>query len=92
MFQVPKAGWDTLMVVLIPTDVGRPTVRSDKAAVTEGSCRWNAVYEMVKLSLDGKTGKVHDKIYQFLISAPVREETSATFCLLVKSKFEKNLI
>ncbi|XP_078162129.1 uncharacterized protein LOC144557435 isoform X2 [Carex rostrata] len=68
--QIPKAGWDTLMVVLIPTDVGRPTVRSDKETVTDGSCRWNAVYEMVKLSLDAKTGKVHDKIYQFLISAP----------------------
>ncbi|KAJ4803452.1 Myosin heavy chain-related protein [Rhynchospora pubera] len=68
--QVPKTGWDTLMVVLIPTDVGRPTVRSEKAGVTDGSCRWNAVYEMVKLSLDAKTGKVHDKIYQFLITAP----------------------
>lgn len=68
--EVPKTGWDALMVVLIPTDVGRPTVRSDKAGVTDGLCRWNTVYETVKLSLDAKTGKVHDKIYQFLISAP----------------------
>lgn len=70
------------MVVLIPTDVGRPTVRSDKETVTDGSCRWNAVYEMVKLSLDAKTGKVHDKIYQFLISAPVRNCFSNIFFLL----------
>jgi N-terminal C2 in EEIG1 and EHBP1 proteins len=83
-FQVPKAGWDALMVVLIPSDAGRPTVRSDKAAVSQGICRWNAaVYETVKLSLDAKSGKVHDKIYQFLISAPVSQVTYTNIFFLL---------
>jgi hypothetical protein len=86
-FQVAKAGCDTLMVVLIPSDVGRPTVRSEKAVVSEGICRWNAVYETVKLGLDAKTGKVHDKIYQFLISAPASEvQQRFIYCLNFKWK------
>ncbi|KAJ3682202.1 hypothetical protein LUZ60_014775 [Juncus effusus] len=70
VFQVPKSGWETLMVVLVPTDLGRPTVRSEKTGTTDGSCRIiNPVFETTKLTRDAKTGKVHDKLYQFIVSS-----------------------
>lgn len=57
------------MISVIPVDVGQPTVRLGKAMVQEGICRWeNPVYETVKLTREIKTGKIHDKIYQFIIS------------------------
>ncbi|XP_072987208.1 uncharacterized protein [Typha latifolia] len=68
--QVPQVGWETLQVSLIPLDVGTPVVRSEKVAVINGTCRWlNPIYESVKLVRDPKTGKINEKIYQFLVSA-----------------------
>ncbi|KAL2920642.1 Laminin subunit alpha-2 [Bienertia sinuspersici] len=58
-----------LMLSVVPVDVGQPTVRLGKAAVQDGICTWeNPVYEKVKLTIETKTGKVQDKIYQFIIS------------------------
>lgn len=61
------------MVSLVPLDVGKPTVRSEKVAVMDGTCNWlNPIYETVSLACDPKSGKINEKLYQFLVSAQVR--------------------
>lgn len=56
-------------MALVPLEVGKPTVKSEKAAIHDGSCRWeNPIYETVKLIREPKTGKINDKIYQFSVS------------------------
>ncbi|XP_057952440.1 uncharacterized protein LOC131146703 isoform X2 [Malania oleifera] len=67
--QVPESGRTTLMMSLVPEDVGKPTVRLQKAAVQNGTCSWeNPVYETVKLIKELKTGRIQKKIYHFIIS------------------------
>ena len=57
------------MISLVPEDVGKPTVRLEKAAVREGTCTWeNPIYETVKLTKEKKTGIIHEKIYHFIVS------------------------
>ncbi|KAL0408261.1 UNVERIFIED_CONTAM: hypothetical protein Sradi_1760500 [Sesamum radiatum] len=66
--QVTQIGGDGLMISVVPADTGRPTVKSDKAAVRNGSCLWeNPVYETVKLNQDPKSGKIHERIYYFVV-------------------------
>ncbi|KAF7852358.1 hypothetical protein BT93_L0910 [Corymbia citriodora subsp. variegata] len=68
--QVPKSKKSTLTISLVPDDVGKPTVKLEKAAVQDGICSWeNPVYEMVKLIRESKTGKLKEKIYHFIVSA-----------------------
>ncbi|CAD5196916.1 unnamed protein product [Musa acuminata subsp. malaccensis] len=68
--QVPVLGSETVMVSLVPLDVGKPTVRSEKVAVMDGTCNWlNPIYETVSLACDPKSGKINEKLYQFLVSA-----------------------
>lgn len=54
---------------MIPGDVGKPTVRLEKATVRGGKCRWeNPAYVTVKFDVDQKTGKFTEKIYHFRVS------------------------
>ncbi|KAG1355093.1 trichohyalin [Cocos nucifera] len=67
--QIPRAGWEMVMITLVPVDVGRSTVRTEKVAVIDGTCRWaNPIYETVKLVHDLKTGRINEKVYHFLVS------------------------
>ncbi|KAK7279956.1 hypothetical protein RJT34_25018 [Clitoria ternatea] len=67
--QVPKMKKSALMVSLVPDDVGKPTVKLEKTAVQDGTCLWeNPVFESVKLVRDAKSGKLHEKIYHFIVS------------------------
>ncbi|KAB1210705.1 hypothetical protein CJ030_MR6G019904 [Morella rubra] len=67
--EVPKMKKSALMISLVPEDVGKPTVRLEKAAVQDGTCSWeNPVFETVKLIRESKTGKLHEKIYHFIVS------------------------
>ncbi|RZR95696.1 hypothetical protein BHM03_00024568 [Ensete ventricosum] len=76
--QVPALGSETVTVSLVPLDVGRPTVRSEKVAVVDGTCNWlNPIYETVSMACDPKSGKINEKLYQFLVSAQVRNITCA---------------
>ncbi|KAI0499556.1 hypothetical protein KFK09_017762 [Dendrobium nobile] len=72
-FQATKVhhkGWEELMVSLFPVDAGKPTAKSEKVAVVDGSCNWAIpIYETVRLIQDSKTGKINDKTYQFVLSA-----------------------
>ncbi|PON86432.1 EEIG1/EHBP1 N-terminal domain containing protein [Trema orientale] len=67
--QVRQSGVDALMVSVIPGDLGKPSVKLDKATILDGSCRWeNPVYETVKFSREPRTGKISEKIYRFSVS------------------------
>ncbi|XP_042512330.1 myosin-3-like [Macadamia integrifolia] len=67
--QVPRLGWETLMVSLIPLDVGKPTVKLEKVTIKDGNCRWeNPIYETIRFVQDPKSGKLNEKIYQFLVT------------------------
>ncbi|KAJ0104887.1 hypothetical protein Patl1_17736 [Pistacia atlantica] len=44
--QVAPLGENALMISVVPGDVGKPTVRSEKAIIENGCCRWgNPIYE-----------------------------------------------
>jgi len=69
---VTKLGWETAMVSLVPLDVGKPTARSEKVTVMDGNCQWRKpICETVKFTQDPKTGKINDKLYNFIVSATV---------------------
>ena len=60
------------MVTLVPVDTGRPTAKSEKVAVIDGTCRWaNPIYETVILVRDPRTGRINEKVYRFLVSTTV---------------------
>ncbi|KAA8520807.1 hypothetical protein F0562_011480 [Nyssa sinensis] len=60
---------DALMISVVPADVGKPTARLEKAAVRDGSCHWeNPVYETVKFVREPRTGKIHERVYHFVVS------------------------
>ncbi|XP_047944748.1 myosin-11-like [Salvia hispanica] len=66
--KVPQIGGDALMVSVVPADIGKPTVKSDKALIRDESCFWeNPVYETVKFSREPKTGKIHERMYYFVV-------------------------
>jgi len=67
--QVFQSGMDALVLSIVPGDIGKPTTKLEKAAVRDGTCRWdNPVYETVKFVQEAKTGKISDRIYHFLVS------------------------
>ncbi|KAK8467492.1 hypothetical protein PHAVU_007G069700 [Phaseolus vulgaris] len=67
--QVPKMKKNAIMVSLVPDDVGKTTVKLEKTAVQDGTCSWeNPIFEPVKLVRDAKSGKIHEKIYHFIVS------------------------
>ncbi|XP_020527558.1 putative leucine-rich repeat-containing protein DDB_G0290503 isoform X2 [Amborella trichopoda] len=66
--QVP-GGWDNLSVFLIPLDIGKPTAKTERVPVNNGTCTWeDPIYETVKLTKDPKSGKFEEKNYQFIVS------------------------
>ncbi|KAH7662949.1 F-actin binding protein regulates actin cytoskeletal organization protein [Dioscorea alata] len=68
--QVLELGWEAMVVSLVPVDVGRPTLRSEKGEVVNGVCHWSKpIWETVKFIQDPKSGKINEKAYQFLVSA-----------------------
>ncbi|XP_039140256.1 centromere-associated protein E-like isoform X2 [Dioscorea cayenensis subsp. rotundata] len=69
--QVPLVGWETMVVSLVPLDVGKPSLKSDKAEVVNGECQWlKPVFETARLVQDPKSMKFNEKFYQFLVSSP----------------------
>ncbi|KAG6399307.1 hypothetical protein SASPL_140783 [Salvia splendens] len=67
--QVTQAGGDGLMVSVVPGDTGKPSSKSDKAAVRDGGCVWeNPVYETVKFNRDPKSGRIQQKTYYFILA------------------------
>ncbi|XP_051142629.1 uncharacterized protein LOC127259369 [Andrographis paniculata] len=67
--QVPQLKAKSLMISLVPVDVGKPTVRLAKAPIIEGACIWESpVYETVKLVMETKTGRIREKFYYVIVS------------------------
>nr|AFN53629.1 putative ATP-binding protein [Linum usitatissimum] len=67
---VPQLKKPALTVSLVPEEVGKPTFKLEKTTVQEGTCLWeNPVYVTVKLVREPKTGKIHEKIYHFIVSS-----------------------
>ncbi|KAK6936858.1 NT-type C2 domain [Dillenia turbinata] len=63
-------GRSTLTLSLVPADVGKPTVKLEKAPVQDGTCTWeHPIYEKVKLTTMPKTNTIKEKIYYFIVSA-----------------------
>ncbi|KAL3818081.1 hypothetical protein ACJIZ3_003986 [Penstemon smallii] len=66
--QLTQLEADSLMISIVPADVGKPTAKSDKVEVRNGSCLWeNPVYENVKFNRDPKSGKILERIYYFVV-------------------------
>ncbi|XP_027914232.1 myosin-10 isoform X1 [Vigna unguiculata] len=75
--QVFQSGMDALVLSIVPGDIGKPTTKLEKAAVRDGTCRWdNPVYETVKFVQEAKTGKISDRIYHFLVSTGLPKASS----------------
>lgn len=75
-------GENALMISVVPGDVGKPMVRSEKAIIENGCCRWqNPMYETVKFTRELKTGKISERIYNFILST-VRD-IAKFLCLIV---------
>ncbi|XP_076944495.1 uncharacterized protein LOC143615190 [Bidens hawaiensis] len=67
--QLALLGGVDLILSVVPADVRKPTSRLEKAKVQNGSCYWEKpLYETVKFTQDPKTGKLHDKIYDFVVT------------------------
>ncbi|KAG9148576.1 hypothetical protein Leryth_018290 [Lithospermum erythrorhizon] len=67
--QVAQSGIDALIISVIPSDVGKPTAKLEKATVRDGSCYWeNPVLETVKFDHESKSGKIHERIYRFVVA------------------------
>ncbi|GAB4856877.1 hypothetical protein Ancab_014796 [Ancistrocladus abbreviatus] len=68
--QVSQPGGNALVLSLVPLDTGKPTAKLEKSTIRDGCCYWeDAVYETVKFIQDPKTGKFHERIYNFILSA-----------------------
>ncbi|KAI9117988.1 hypothetical protein K1719_011130 [Acacia pycnantha] len=75
--QVLQPWVNALSLSIIPENVEKPTTRLEKTAVRDGVCRWeNPVYETVKFIRDPKTGKIHDRMYYFVISTGLKKVIS----------------
>lgn len=80
------------MVSVVPADVGKPTVRSEKATVRDGSCYWeNGVLETVKFVREPKTGKIHERIYNFVVGT-VSNISSLWFCYELRCVIIKRVL
>ncbi|KAL8170654.1 hypothetical protein V2J09_022458 [Rumex salicifolius] len=67
--QVLQFGGSSLVLSLIPADTGKPTAKLEKHEIRDDCCYWESpVFETVKLVQDPKNGKIHDRIYYFIIS------------------------
>ncbi|KAL1828387.1 hypothetical protein DCAR_0207592 [Daucus carota subsp. sativus] len=67
--QVSLTGGDSLMISVIPADVGKPTAKLEKVKVNNAGCYWEKpIYETVKFIHDPKTGKINERLYHFIIA------------------------
>ncbi|XP_076897569.1 uncharacterized protein LOC143550894 [Bidens hawaiensis] len=74
--QLKQVTGDSLIISLIPADTGKPT-RLEKVKIKDGSCHWEKPhYETVKFVLDLKTGKFHEKVYNFVLATGSSKSSS----------------
>ncbi|KAL8114574.1 uncharacterized protein LOC141663690 isoform X2 [Apium graveolens] len=67
--QVSLSGGDSLMISVIPADVGKPTAKLEKVKINNAGCYWEKpIYETVKFVQDPRTGKINERLYHFIIA------------------------
>ncbi|BBN08509.1 hypothetical protein MPTK1_4g12160 [Marchantia polymorpha subsp. ruderalis] len=67
--RIPLAGWDKLVVSVIPLETRRVSYKTNRAACKNGSCHWtDNVIETTKLLKDTKTHEYEEKPYKFIVS------------------------
>nr|GEW25664.1 hypothetical protein [Tanacetum cinerariifolium] len=68
-FHATQVAGDTLIISVIPADIGKSTRKLEKAKIKDGSCCWEKPhYETVKFVQDPTNGKFHEKIYHFVLA------------------------
>ncbi|KAL8523547.1 hypothetical protein ACS0TY_013496 [Phlomoides rotata] len=66
---IPLTGWDKLFITFIPADSGKPTAKTTKANVRNGSCKWaDPIYETTRLLQDSKSKQYDEKLYKIVVS------------------------
>lgn len=69
MLQIPQTGWEKLFVTFIPADTGKPTAKTTKANVRNGSCKWgDPIYETTRLLQDSKSKQYDEKLYKLIVA------------------------
>ncbi|PPR84762.1 hypothetical protein GOBAR_AA35948 [Gossypium barbadense] len=64
---IPQSGWDKLYISFVPADSGKTTVKTTKANVRNGTCKWaDPVYETTRLLQDIKTKQFDGKLYKLV--------------------------
>ncbi|QCD85021.1 intracellular protein transport protein USO1-like [Vigna unguiculata] len=75
--QMVQSGVESLVLSIVPGDIGKVTTRLEKAAIRGGVCRWeNPVYETIKLFQEPKTGKFSERVYYFVVSTGLSKVSS----------------
>ncbi|CAJ1937465.1 unnamed protein product [Sphenostylis stenocarpa] len=75
--QMVQSGVESLVLSIVPGDIGKVTTRLEKAAIRGGVCRWeNPVYETIKLFQEPKTGKFSERVYYFVVSTGLSKASS----------------
>ncbi|KAL1540528.1 cingulin-like isoform X1 [Salvia divinorum] len=66
---IPQTGWEKLFITFIPADTGKPTAKTTKANVRNGSCKWgDPIYETTRLLQDSKSRQYDEKLYKLVVS------------------------
>ncbi|XP_007018879.2 PREDICTED: restin homolog [Theobroma cacao] len=66
---IPQSGWDKLHISFIPADSGKATLKTTKANVRNGTCKWaDPIYETTRLLQDIKTKQFDEKLYKLLVA------------------------
>lgn len=82
---MPQIKAKTLTLSVVPADVGKPTVRLEKAPIIEGNCYWeHPIYETVKLVREPKMERYKEKIFHFIVSTVSDKPSRIEFFRLVK--------
>nr|XP_048333921.1 uncharacterized protein LOC125423507 [Ziziphus jujuba var. spinosa] len=69
MIQIPQTGWDKLFISFIPADSAKATVKTTKANVRNGTCKWaDPIYETTRLLQDIKTKQYDERIYKLVVT------------------------
>ncbi|ESW32037.1 hypothetical protein PHAVU_002G287700 [Phaseolus vulgaris] len=75
--QMVQSGVESLVLSIVPGDIGKVTTRLEKAAIHGGVCRWeNPVFETIKLFQEPKTGKFSERVYYFVVSTGLSKASS----------------
>ncbi|XP_047978292.1 myosin-10-like [Salvia hispanica] len=66
---IPQTGWEKLFITFIPADTGKPTAKTTKANVRNGSCKWgDPIYETTRLLQDSKSKQYDEKLYKLVVA------------------------